>query len=255
VGGLTAYRLRLRRKRLLIRAFRKSKELRRVKTHAVGAAPPGVLLFATVRNEAPRLPYFLDYYRRLGIVRFHFVENGSGDGTLEYLIDQPDVALWSTTNSYRQSRFGTDWINCLLRRHAVDRWALTVDADEFFFYPHADTRPIGALTDWLDAIGLRSFGAMLLDMYPDDRAPVAPGRPGEDPFRTACWFDPANYMLSRNPDFGNLWIQGGPRARLFRRKARAFPGTQQDSPRKMEPRLRRRQFDPRAPAAGPQPSL
>ena len=28
-------------------------------------------------------------------------------------------------------------------------------------------------------------------------------------------FDPGNYTFARNPKYGNLWIQGGPRARMF----------------------------------------
>ena len=47
----------------------------------------------TVRNEIVRLPYFLDYYRRLGAGHFLVVDNGSDDGTHEYLADQPDVSV------------------------------------------------------------------------------------------------------------------------------------------------------------------
>jgi len=31
----------------------------------------------------------------------------------------------------------------------------------------------------------------------------------------ASWFDSGNYVMQRNKRFGNLWIQGGPRARVF----------------------------------------
>jgi hypothetical protein len=30
-----------------------------------------------------------------------------------------------------------------------------------------------------------------------------------------AWFDSGNYTISKNPLYGNLWIQGGPRARVF----------------------------------------
>ena len=36
-----------------------------------------------------------------------------------------------------------------------------------------------------------------------------------NPMDIACWFDSGNYTMSRNPQFWNLWIQGGPRARVF----------------------------------------
>lgn len=207
--------LRARRQRLLLRAWRRRGELRAVADRTGAIRRGDVLLFATLRNERLRLPYWLDYYRRLGVGHFLIVENGSDDGSRPWLADQPDVSLWSAEASYRRARFGTDWINGLMGRHGCGHWCLMVDADEFLVYPFCDTRPLGALTDWLDSSAIRSFGAMLLDMYPRGRLDAQPYREGADPFRTACWFDSGNYTYKRNPLFGDLWIQGGPRARTF----------------------------------------
>ena len=66
--------LRFHRRRLQVRAWWKARELTAVQD-GTGAMPAGPILFSTVRNEAVRLPYFLDYYRRLGIVHFLIVEN------------------------------------------------------------------------------------------------------------------------------------------------------------------------------------
>ena len=140
---------------------------------------------------------------------------GSDDGSREYLTDQPDVSLWTTTASYKASRFGMDWINALLRRHGDGHWCLTVDPDEFLVYPHANTRPLRALTDWLASSGTRSFSAMLLDMYPKGPVTAQPYAEGQDPFEIASWFDPANYAIRKNGLYRNLWIQGGPRARTL----------------------------------------
>ena len=102
-----------------------------------------------------------------------------------------------------------------MRRYGHDHWCLTVDPDEFFIYPHHDSRPLRALTDWLDASGDRSFGAMLLDLYPRGRIDEATYREGQNPFEVANWFDPANYSIQKNSRYGNLWVQVGPRARTF----------------------------------------
>lgn len=209
------YRLRLRRQRWRLRAFRKRRELRAVADRTGAIRTEDVLVFATLRNERVRLPYFLDYYRKLGVRHFLIVDNGSDDGGREYLADQPDVSLWTTGASYREARFGIDWMNWLLRRYGHGHWTLTVDPDEFFVYPFCDTRPIGALTDWLDSYAIRSFPAMVLDMYPKGGIEETPYREGQDPFEIASWFDPGNYMISKNPTYGNLWIQGGPRARTM----------------------------------------
>lgn len=215
MGAWQAYRLRVQRKRWRIRAFRKRRELRPVANRTDLIRPSDILLFSTQRNEGIRLPYFLRYYRDMGVSHFFFVDNDSTDGSADYLASQPDVSVWTTRASYKRARFGMDWINWLLMKHAHGHWALTVDPDEFFLYPFCDTRPLRALTDWLDASSIKSFSAMLLDMYPKGRIDQHPYSPGQDPMEIANWFDAGNYSIQKNPRFGNLWIQGGPRARMF----------------------------------------
>ncbi|MDO5605162.1 MAG: glycosyltransferase family 2 protein [Paracoccus sp. (in: a-proteobacteria)] len=197
------------------RAIRRRKQVRPVKIR-MGAVPgDAILCFVTQRNERLRLPWFLDYYRRMGIGHFLFVDNASDDGSAEYLRDQPDVSLWRTTTSYKAARFGMDWINWLLFRYGTGHWCLTVDPDEFLVYPHHDSRPLQALTHWMDASGLKSLPAMLLDIYPQGRIGDEPYHEGQSPLEIAQYFDPANYMIHKNGVYGNLWIQGGPRARAF----------------------------------------
>ncbi|KUJ78189.1 glycosyl transferase family 2 [Ruegeria marisrubri] len=207
--------MRLRRKRRVYRCLLKSRELSIVRDRTKTIQPDDILLVSTVRNEKIRLPYFLRYYRKLGINHFLFIDNDSDDGTPEYLSAQPDVSLWTTSHSYKRATFGVDWVNYLLRRYAHGHWVLTVDPDEFFVYPFCDTRPIRALTDWLDNTGVRSFGAMLIDVYPKGPLTEEPYREGQDPLEIASWFDSGNYTITRNPIYGNLWIQGGPRCRVF----------------------------------------
>ena len=209
------YRLRLRRKRLVLRAARKRHQLTPVSNRMAGLRRQPILLFSTIRNERVRLPYFLDYYRRLGVDHFLIIDNGSDDGSAAFLADQPDVSVWSADAGYKQSRFGMDWIMHLLRRYGAGHWCLTVDVDEFLVYPFCETRPLRALTDWLDSAGTRTFASMMLDMYPKGAMHEQPYREGQNPFEIAQYFDSGNYTVSRNWPYLNLWIQGGPRARLF----------------------------------------
>ena len=209
------YALRLERKKYLVRAWRKSRSLRAVADRTDAIQPQDVLCFCTLRNERVRLRYFLSYYRDRGISHFLFVDNDSNDGSREFLAEQPDCSVWTTPASYKRARFGMDWINRLLRLYGHKHWCLVVDPDEFLVYPFSDTRPIPALTDWLESSSIKSFGAMILDMYPKGPITAQPYAEGQDPFEIACWFDPGNYMIKRNWQYGNLWIQGGPRARSF----------------------------------------
>jgi hypothetical protein len=215
LGVVESYRLRLARKRWRLRAMRKSRELKVLANRTDQIKRGDLLVFSTLRNEDIRLPYFLEYYRDLGINHFLMVDNDSDDGGGDFLANQPDVSVWRTKGSYKSSRFGVDWLNYLQIKYAHDHWALTVDPDEFFVYPFCDTRPMNALTDWLDACSIRSFGAMLLDMYPKGRLDQTPYSRGQDPIEIASWFDAGNYSYYRNRKYHNLWIQGGPRMRKF----------------------------------------
>lgn len=215
MGAWQSYRLRLKRRRWRIRAFRKRREMQPLANRTSRIKPGDILLFCTLRNEHIRLPFFLKYYREQGVNHFLFVDNDSTDGSGDYLAQQDDVSVWHASASYKKSRFGVDWLNWLQMRYAHGHWCLTVDPDEFLVYPFCDTRPLRALTDWLDASSIKSFAAMLLDMYPKGRIDEQPYRIGQDPLEIANWFDAGNYAISKNHNFGNLWIQGGPRARVF----------------------------------------
>jgi glycosyltransferase involved in cell wall biosynthesis len=210
-----ALKLRTRRQLLLWRAFRKRAELRAIQDRTAQIASQDVLCFLCVRNEAARLPHFLRHHRALGVRHFLAVDNASTDGTVDLLRAQPDVSLWHSTASYKASRFGMDWLTWLQMRHGSGHWCLTLDADELLIYPYWQTRPLPALTGWLDTQGRDSFGALTVDMYPE--GPVSEGGvgPDDDPIRHLGWFDAGNYQVQVQPRMRNLWIQGGARARAF----------------------------------------
>ena len=210
-----AYRLRHKRRYLLLRAIHRRRHLRSVVDRTAAIRRDDLLVFATIRNEAARLPWFLAHYRAMGINHFLIVDNGSDDGTVELLAAEPDVSLWSTGKSYRLSRFGLDWVSWLLFRYGHGHWCLTVDADELLIYPYHDTRPLPALTEWLDYSGIRVFPAMMLELYPRGPIDAQHYLPGQDPTEVLGWYDAGNYTIARQDQTRALWIQGGPRARMF----------------------------------------
>jgi glycosyltransferase involved in cell wall biosynthesis len=219
-----ALTLRWKRQRLLWRAFHHRRDLTPLRDRTAAILPGQILAAVTVRNEMLRLPFFLDHHRRLGVDHFLFVDNDSTDGTRDWLAAQPDVSVWSTGASYKASRFGVDWTTWLQLRHAHGHWCLTLDADELLIYPNWETRPLRALTEWLDRCGHASMGAMMLDLYPKGPIGDAPCDPGQNPLEVLQWFDRGNHSVQVQPRMRNLWIQGGVRGRVF------FADTPRQSP-------------------------
>lgn len=124
-----------------------------------------ILLFCTLRNEAIRMPFFIDFYRALGVQHFFFVDNESDDGFLDLVQNEDDITVYLATGSYKDSNFGMDWLNYLLRKYGQDKWCITCDPDEFLVYPHIETLSIDSLIEELESEGSRSFYTPLIDMY------------------------------------------------------------------------------------------
>ncbi|MFN7224333.1 MAG: glycosyltransferase family 2 protein [Paracoccaceae bacterium] len=132
-----------------------------------GARAAAVSVVATMRNELAMLPHFLAHYRGLGVQSFLIADNGSDDGTLEYLAEQPDIALFTVDSDYRQSHYGVQWQQALMAAYRPAKWSLVADADELLVWT-ADTK--GSLPELLGEADFSPYDAVrifMLDMYPE----------------------------------------------------------------------------------------
>ena len=173
-----------------------------------------LLLFTAVRNEMDFAPWFLNYYRQLGIEWFFVVDNLSTDGTTAYLSQQPDVTVFSCAENFAASVSGMRWINQLIRQYGNDNWCVYVDMDEQLIVPQHETRGLRAVVDDMAARGEQIMPAYMLDTYYEDAAAVHTFQPGDDPLSYSSLLDPRHYF------FGSLEgcflrVRGGVRARLF----------------------------------------
>jgi len=190
------------------------RELCPVQDRTAAIRPGDLLLFCTLRNEAPRIPYFLTYYRDLGIQHFLFVDNGSTDGFRELIAEEPDVSCWHTTASYKAANFGMHWLNHLLNRYGCDHWCVTCDPDEFLIYPHHDQRDLRDLAAFLESEERRSLSCLMLDMYSDKPLEETIYRPGDDPLTVAPFFDRRGYI--QQPGWlRDVYTRGGVRRRVY----------------------------------------
>lgn len=172
-----------------------------------------------MRDEILRLPDFLRHYRGLGLEKFIVIDNGSTDGTVECLLDQPDVDLFSCAGPFQASRFGTYWCTGLLRSMGTSGWVLQADVDEHLVYDGCERHGLDSLVTQLEMAGRRSLPAMMLDMYPPGPIDGASPAPGQRMIDVCPLFDGEGYRVTgdaarwevpRNPRY-----LGGPRERLF----------------------------------------
>ena len=180
--------------------------------------PDAILCCTAVRNERSRLPGFFEHYRKLGVDRFLFVDNGSDDGTAEWLAAQPDVRLWRSSLSFTRANFGSSWFELLLRRYGIGHWCLTVDADELLVYGDHERKPLRAFCRELQESGKQAASGILLDLY-SDRPVRETVLEGETDWLARCpWFDRefAHDRHERGGEYRNQLITfGGVRRRVF----------------------------------------
>jgi hypothetical protein len=168
-----------------------------------------------MKNESHRLPFFLDYYRGLGVNHFFLVDNGSTDHFADMIAGQNDVSTYYTNASYKESNYGVHWANYLLSRYGCGHWCLTCDPDEFLVYPYMETRNLRNLTDFLFRSRQSSLFAILIDMYSDRNIEENYYREGDNPLNVCPYFDASGYSKRYDQNHRNLFVQGGVRRRMF----------------------------------------
>lgn len=210
-------------------------DLKRIDNRAISDDKKEIRLFSVMQNEELRLPYYFEYYRRMGVTQFFVIDNASTDGTQKFLLEQPDCCVFYTDKNYAERRFGVEWVNTLLDAYGDGRWILMVDADEIFVYPRCEQNLLPKFCRWLEDGGHEGVFILMLDMYSAGPVAKVNYNRGEN-FLTACDYFDKNYHYVRRlalpfqkhpfPDFEPI---GGPRLRL------CFP---QQNTKAIWPRLR-----------------
>ena len=195
--------------------MRTGSDLRRLDSRAAPHDAVEIRAFLLVRNEIQRLPFTLAHHRTLGVERFFVVDNGSSDGTVEYLLGEPDVHLFETRDSYQPARNGIDWIELLLRVYGEDRWCLLLDADEHLVYPECETIHLPQFCRALEERGLNCLATSFVDLYADRPIADTALSSTQAPIDICRFFDPRGYHSFPSSASHLPRIFGGPRARLF----------------------------------------
>lgn len=169
----------------------------------------------TAYREAERIPFFLDYYRRMGVDHFLAIDNNSPDRTRELLLNESDVSYFHTAGSYVASKAGRLWTSELADHYCNGRWCLTLDLDEQLVFPGCERATLRDLCDYLDEYSFDGIFTVFLDMYHAGPLSDAIYKPGQ-PFLEVCdHFEPTTYTLRPPMHFPYVGVFGGPRQRIF----------------------------------------
>ena len=184
-----------------------------IRRRVASGRPDGPVCVIVCHNELERLAGFFSFYRGIGVEEFWFVDNGSDDGTAEFLAEQPDVNLVHTTASYGSNRKGLRWSRAICDRFLHDRWVLIVDVDELFVWPGFGTVPLSDFMTYMDVYRYRLAPTVMMDFFPlpDNWRTFD----GQEFLSVAPLCDVAGYSVGPARHFPFYQVRGGLRQRMF----------------------------------------
>jgi glycosyltransferase involved in cell wall biosynthesis len=174
--------------------------------------PTSPILLSVIRNEGDRLADLLRHYREGGIRRFCFIDNGSTDGSPDFLAAQPDVDLLQRLGPF-EWKLKQGWINRAIADYGLDRWFLYVDADEHIVFDGLGSHDFADLAAEMERRGLLRVRGFLLDMYSEGPLLRAGYVAGERLVERYPLYDGTGYAESRYKEV--MSVKGGPRRRVF----------------------------------------
>lgn len=168
-----------------------------------------------VKDELDRMKLFYDHYRRLGIHQFVMLDNGSMDGTLEWLMEQDDTRVYQVLEPYSApNKIG--WTEKVLALIGYNRWYIVLDSDELLDYPGSESHSAEELINLMHNRGYRRLCGFMVDMYSEQPLFSVNCGPADaiDRYR---YFDSNSFELSDMVCDGvrHKVILGGPRKRVF----------------------------------------
>lgn len=178
-------------------------------------------LICVLRNEAARLPLFIEHYKKLGVTRFFMIDNNSEDGSLDLLLAEPSADIFHTQVLFNEGQGGLYWANGIAREYCTGHWVVRADADELLVYDGMESHDLRELAEWLHGHGMDRLFAPELDVYPSKELGANEGGISEFLERD-CWFDATGYNLRKSE--GGWFFCGGVRKRLFgQQRVRTWP--------------------------------
>lgn len=168
------------------------------------------LVICVVKNDLVRVQMLLNYYRKIGIKCFAFLDDNSNDGTREYLNNQEDVIVYTSNKEYSTVRRQV-WINKMIDDLGINKWFLIIDSDEVFDYDKKNNETIQEYIKKLENNNETRVKSILLDMFSENGMYLENINP--DQIMKEYKYFLNDYYLEKTPY--DTRIRGGGRKLLF----------------------------------------
>jgi hypothetical protein len=185
-----------------------------------------------VKNGMEHLDTFLNHYQELGVKHFLFIDNGSTDGTVDFLKNRNNITLYWTTLPHKH--YESEIRRTIIENLCSNSWCLCVDIDELFDYPYSNKVALAHFLEYLNQYQYTAVISYMLDMFPRELAASNPDDPGAL-VRNNCYYDISdikkdNYYNHNNSlcnynrlaDKAMPYYYGGIRHKYFGKKASKY---------------------------------
>lgn len=171
------------------------------------------ILICAAKNDLLKIKHQYNTMKSYGVKSFVYIDNGSTDGTKEYLLKKSDVILYQTHQTYN-SVVRSAWVRKIIQEIGFNRWYLLLDSDEIYAYPNIEVDRFNSFLKELVQKKHYYVQSVMVDMYPKNSIPISSSSNHTEASNLSnyCWFD-KNYKKT----YSRITpvIKGGPRHRLF----------------------------------------
>lgn len=193
-------------------------------------APGDIQLVCVGRNMAYYIDYMMDYYSRLGVASFVYIDNCSDDNSLEILAKWKSCIVVQTGASFKDYQSEIRYISAT--QFAGAGWRLAIDPDEIldisgihsgdvksYIASCADRNISGAVAQMLEMVPAKSIGISDLTSFEDAQDLFCSYSVSE--IEAYGYFDkamPFSGLIKGNSAVGGIfpeWKFGGLRRQLF----------------------------------------
>ena len=165
-------------------------------------------MICAVKNDLEKIQFQYEKLKSIGVDNFCYIDNGSNDGTLEWLMEAENVNVYQTKDTFSSSKKNL-WYYKVIKEYPMGQWFLILDSDEVPSFPHDEKIKISSLISFLEQNKIKNVDSFFVDLYPN--------KPIKD-LKHDCPLDNFSYFDNRfylKATFKGLSVKGGFRERVF----------------------------------------